>query len=172
MGFRIGTAQMAERVAQVCHERAIGNRKRMPKGFRVIGEGCYRVAVLAPDGVVYKWGRHKANSYEVENVKTAHEKPSLKKLKEINVKVPKATLYRPKSGNKHERDNWSGVEDYSVVAMPFMKVKNGGLNNDDGDWPYDLYSKIEDILPVSDLHPENVMICKETGSWVLLDLGG
>ena len=59
-GLMIGTQDMAT-IASTMHPR------RMPKGWKFVGQGAYRWAYLAPDGVVYKVQHYSEGDTLTEN---------------------------------------------------------------------------------------------------------
>lgn len=61
-GLMIGTQDMATVASTLLYMR-----KGLPEGWEFLGEGCYRAAFLAPDGVVYKVQHYTEGADSTEN---------------------------------------------------------------------------------------------------------
>lgn len=148
----------------------VQTQMRLPEGWEVLGYGCFRVALLAPSGAVYKvqWrpGRQgQTNRDEFDN--------ALRVLTECRApertRIPAFTLYA-------DPDPLGGDDVIAMERVHGVTLDEFEDGTEDTDDPVAteyrrLMWKCEDAFGLVDLHTENVMIDSRTGYLVVVDLG-
>lgn len=139
--------------------------QQAPDGWRRLGEGCYRVAYLSPDGVVYKVQHYYAEPGQYQSQSNKGEAEALRKywLK----KMPK--------GCRLPRWGFFELDGRGVIAMErFNKtLSHYSQYNDPGSRYWILVEHLQGVLcDVYDLHGGNMAVDEENQKLVPIDLGG
>lgn len=140
-----------------------------PKGWRFLGAGAYRIALASPSGVCYKIERD-SSDYGQTNVKEYVNYLHL--LLECSMpegsRLPSYTLYVVDS-----RTDWKdervpvGVSAMELIpGVCVSRQKDGPTDRD-----LDMMKSIGRSCRLNDVHGGNVVRHKETGEYVLIDLG-
>lgn len=159
---------------------ARGYYKRAPKGFKRIGDGCYRVAFLEKStSTVYKIGEHWCNAAEAANARRLSKK-STRSLG-FELVIPATRTYRVSDAEP----NWRGISQRrSVVAqefaanarqaycpamdtwmenVPACTCKRKGLNV----CLKDVHDRLEEWSGLSDIHGGNVLLDNQGRLWFI-----
>lgn len=140
-------------------------RVRMPRGFRTLGSGISRQAVLAPDGIVYKVGDEGDNAAEEYNIT---DRLSSYTVRGAEVLIPQAQVFNGRDG-------------ISVIAMEFMERARGYRRycfdyyhprctaKFQGECINRFYAAVSEVTSIEDIHSDNLLRLGEN-TFALVDL--
>lgn len=131
-----------------------------PNGWRRMGSGCYRVAFLAPSGVVYKVQHWQNNSYQTN----AGEAEKLRSL--MFRKLPQ--------GCRFPRYQLFELEGEGVMAMERFNQTMRSISSysAEGKRLRALENRLIAALPeLRDMHDDNIAVDEVNGQVVPIDLG-
>lgn len=170
----IGTAEEAKFIRDWAHGRAPGGyiygdevRKNLPEGWQYAGCGAYRAAFLSPCGVIYKVEREVGGNVALWGQSNEGEYRNLKKMY-LTCKLPEGT--RLPKFTYYTLDNNGGVMAMEAIDTKYADIFD--LPYDEQDRIRSLYNKLQDQLPIGDLHHANVMYDSKTKELVPVDCAG
>lgn len=145
---------------------AWGDRtQREPEGWKRLGAGCYRVAYLSPDGVVYKVQQHYAKPGQWQSQSNKGEAETLRRY--WLTKMPK--------GCRLPRWGFFELDGRGVVAMELLgrTLSQVSQYSPEGSRYWGALGRLQDVMrDVYDLHGGNLAVDEENQKLVPIDLGG
>ncbi len=179
----IGNADTARRL--YTHFKGdMDSSKRAPNGFRKVGTGCYRMAVLekATD-VVYKIGSYESNTSEAFNSRRL-ARLSTRKLG-IDLRIPRTRTYTiPNALIPETFRGWNGKQPReNVVAQEYAKgARHTYCMMEDSGWMAHcrctckqdicfatVHNLVSEFSWLEDIHSGNILVDKNMTYW-LIDL--
>jgi len=164
----IGTVEEARLVAEwplECYSEDCYEWILPDESWSLVGEGCNRLAILSPSGVVYKRQlstskSDNSNMREFENILRAIERP----IK--GWRVPESQMY--------------SFENTDIIAMEYIVgTHDTQCNRAYRQWDHkcnctgactaEKWEQVEALWGITDVHPENIIV-EYTGIRVLIDL--
>ena len=140
--------------------------KRAPNGFRRIGAGCSRTAILEKStGIVYKIGDTWANEDEASTAVILSKKPSNRL--EFKFKVPSTSVWKMRDASRvvaqrfvDGRRTWCASLDVWRHPTPKCTCKHTPCFSD-------VFQTLRDFTELEDIHEENVLLDKAGTFWLI-----
>ena len=124
----------------------------MPSGWEILGSGCYRMAFLAPDGLVYKV------ETDIADYDTSVERPNESEFANF---IRNADKIKEMTNGRARFAECEYVDELNVIVMEYCNGNSGDVMRS----AYSLSDKWEAILGrvldeeiVTDLHHNNLIL--------------
>lgn len=138
--------------------------KAVPRGWSRIGSGCYRIAYLSPDGVVYKVQGYYALPGQYEGQSNKEEAENLRRF----------WLKKMPEGCRLPRFRFFELDGKGVIAMErFQKTLSqfSDYGDPQGTEYWALRGRLQRALGLTDMHGGNLAVDEENKLLVPIDLG-
>lgn len=138
---------------------------RSPEGWERLGSGCYRVAYLSPDGVVYKVQLYYAAPGRYEGQSNKTEVANLRKY----------WLTKMPEGCRLPRWGFFELDGRGVMAMEqFNKLlKQYSKRDAEGSRYWTALNRLQNVMcDMYDFHGGNLAVDEENQKLVPIDMGG